>query len=379
MSSTEVVPRVAAPLSALAALALAMAAAADAPADVVKSGGAAAPSQPVVDRLSCAPDGAPRCAAGAILTVRGEGLGEARSVTFLGARGRADDRRARPRSRSSHRITVQVSRRARSGPVRVTSIGARTSRASEPLRIEEVAASEPQAPASSQKLYAGGPPAIFTYRAPAASAGQAAVEAYRVEDGTVVGTWPVQPRSDGTGEIRWDGTKSGRDVPAGRYAFRVTGQARTSVVPGDGTPSSFAVLDHMFPIRGRHDLGQSPTNGFGGGRGHKGQDMFAACGTRLAAARGGTVSFAAYQERAGNYVVVTGPDGRSYVYMHMLQPSGLRKGQRVRTGQTVGRVGETGRATGCHLHFELWTAPGWYQGGHAIDPLPELRRWDAFS
>jgi murein DD-endopeptidase MepM/ murein hydrolase activator NlpD len=42
-------------------------------------------------------------------------------------------------------------------------------------------------------------------------------------------------------------------------------------------------------------------------------------------------------------------------------------------------VGETGRASGCHLHFELWTAPGWYKGGRAVDPLPTLRRWDSYE
>jgi murein DD-endopeptidase MepM/ murein hydrolase activator NlpD len=40
-------------------------------------------------------------------------------------------------------------------------------------------------------------------------------------------------------------------------------------------------------------------------------------------------------------------------------------------------VGDTGNAWGCHLHFELWTAPGWYAGGEPFDPLPRLQRWDA--
>ena len=124
-------------------------------------------------------------------------------------------------------------------------------------------------------------------------------------------------------------------------------------------------------------MGQSPTNNFGGPRNHGGQDMFAACGTPLVAVRDAKVQYAAFQDRAGNYVVLQDPQGQSYVYMHMLKPALVRRGQVVRQGQQVGQVGETGRATGCHLHFELWTAPGWYTGGKAIDPLPQLQQWEA--
>jgi murein DD-endopeptidase MepM/ murein hydrolase activator NlpD len=85
---------------------------------------------------------------------------------------------------------------------------------------------------------------------------------------------------------------------------------------------------------------------------------------------------AKWQDRAGNYVVLQGADGQSYAYMHMQAPAEVRKGQTVRAGQQVGRVGDTGRASGCHLHFEQWTAPGWYEGGKAIDPLPLLRSLD---
>lgn len=153
---------------------------------------------------------------------------------------------------------------------------------------------------------------------------------------------------------------------------------RLVVAPAGGDAVGALPTD-LFPIRARHDLGQTPTNNFGGARGHKGQDMFAACGSPIVAARGGTVTKRAFQARAGNYVVITTDTGESHVYMHMAAPSPLTQGDDVVTGEAVGQVGDTGVAEGCHLHFELWTAPGWYLGGKAVDPLPRLKAWDAQS
>jgi murein DD-endopeptidase MepM/ murein hydrolase activator NlpD len=64
-------------------------------------------------------------------------------------------------------------------------------------------------------------------------------------------------------------------------------------------------------------------------------------------------------------------------YMHLRDRAHVHKGDRVATGQPIGFVGRTGDATACHLHFELWTPSGWYTGGHPVDPLPSLQRWDA--
>ena len=136
----------------------------------------------------------------------------------------------------------------------------------------------------------------------------------------------------------------------------------------------------VFPIAGPHDLGRSPTNGFGGGRGHSGQDMFAACGTPVVASQGGRVRKAGYHPVGGNFVVLTEKHtGLDAVYMHLANPPRLRARETVETHERIGSVGDSGNASGCHLHFELWTAPGWFAGGEAFDPLPRLKRWDTRS
>ena len=134
----------------------------------------------------------------------------------------------------------------------------------------------------------------------------------------------------------------------------------------------------VFPIAGPHDLGRTATNGFGGGRGHSGQDLFAPCGTPVVASQGGKVREAGYHPAGGNFVVLTEEHtGLDAVYMHLANRPRLRPRETVETDERIGSVGDTGNAWGCHLHFELWTAPGWYAGGEPFDPLPRLRRWEA--
>ena len=105
---------------------------------------------------------------------------------------------------------------------------------------------------------------------------------------------------------------------------------------------------HKFPLRARHDY----WDGWGAGRGHKGQDVGARCGARLVAARAGRVQWKAYQAGgAGYYVVIDGKRNQhDYVYMHLRKPAVVDKGERVKAGQRIGGVGATGNASGCHLH-----------------------------
>jgi murein DD-endopeptidase MepM/ murein hydrolase activator NlpD len=135
---------------------------------------------------------------------------------------------------------------------------------------------------------------------------------------------------------------------------------------------------HVFPVVGRYDFGGAGA-GFGSGRAghsHQGHDVFARCGTPMVAARGGRIQANRYHHAAGHYVVIdaTGT-GTDYVYMHLARRSPFRRGDKVATGQRIGAVGDSGNARGCHLHFELGSAPGYYEGGRPFDPLPALKAW----
>lgn len=143
------------------------------------------------------------------------------------------------------------------------------------------------------------------------------------------------------------------------------------------TASGPSTVDgYMFPIQGPWSPGGSAT-GFGARSGaHQGVDLLSTCGTPVAAASSGTVKTNTTQSAAGNYVVITDtPSGQDQVYMHLQSASPLKVGDRVDTGTPVGSIGNTGNATACLLHFELWSAPGWFEGGKPQDPGADLAAW----
>ena len=212
----------------------------------------------------------------------------------------------------------------------------------------------------------------FSFRIGEVAATGARVDLVRADDGALLRSWsPAAPAPGAVARIRWSGRLGRALAPAGAYAFRLTvtgpgGATAFSSAPADTRRDAFELRDFRFPVRASHDFGAAAAV-FGAvrsGHSHQGHDVFARCGARLVAARGGRVLYAGYQGSAGNYVVVdsagTAPDA---VYMNLATASALSTGDRVLTGQTIGAVGETGNAQGCHLHFELWSAPGWYRGG----------------
>ena len=143
---------------------------------------------------------------------------------------------------------------------------------------------------------------------------------------------------------------------------------------------AFTLRDGVFPVRGPHGArGGVGLFGAGrnGGRTHEGFDILTPCGTPVVAARGGVVKRRYYDPVLyGNNVIVRGAgQRREYWYSHLRTPGRVAAGGRVRTGQRLGEVGQTGnaRTTPCHLHFEIHGPSG------PFDPLPRLRQWDANS
>jgi murein DD-endopeptidase MepM/ murein hydrolase activator NlpD len=210
----------------------------------------------------------------------------------------------------------------------------------------------------------------------------------RAATGVIVKRWSTQPVAPGASQpITWDGTV-GTSAPtkAARFQFQVwTAPPAGTAIAAQLSPTpqladTVRLLPYAFPLDGRHDYGIGGNGRFGTGRSghmHQGQDVFAACDTPVLAARAGTVQFEEFQSSAGNYVVIDGDGtGEDTAYMHLRDPALPAKGEHVGTGQVIGYVGDTGDATECHLHFEIWTAPGWYEGGQPVDPLPFLKRWD---
>lgn len=105
-------------------------------------------------------------------------------------------------------------------------------------------------------------------------------------------------------------------------------------------------------------------------RAHKGVDYAAPVGTPVRAAGEGRVRFAGQQGGYGNVVELEHGSGVVTVYGHLSRfAKNLKRGQRVELGQVIAYVGQTGLATGPHLHYE-YRVRGMHKNPQTV-PLPD--------
>ena len=334
-------------------------------------------------------------APGGTIQVTGENLDDVDTVLYKGKDGRV---KGKARAKSATVVVATVPEDARSGTVKVkSSSGASSGASPDSLTVDDtielgrgapLRLTDAETTPSTAYQYGFKKPTLSYVTTSGSSSNNLRVDIVS-KDGEVIRSYTRESVPSGSAEaVSWNGrTTSGKLARNGEYRFvvRSTDGRRAEIATSvrkakkkGGNPFRFSIYGYKFPVRGPHSYG----DGLGAGRGHQGQDILADCGLKIVAARAGTVYYNDYDAGgAGNYVVINtkGPGDGSEVYMHLIKPSTLKVGEKVKTGQTIGIVGSTGRSTACHLHFERWSAPGWYQGGTILDPTPGLKRWDSYS
>jgi len=199
------------------------------------------------------------------------------------------------------------------------------------------------------------------------------------------GTWHVVVAGETVGSIaeqagipledllEINGLKRGEALAPGRTLF-ILGKPAAQATAAESPPAA-AATPNPAPAAAKSNAplrwpvaAPRLTSAFGTrwGKNHEGIDMAAPIGTPVLAAAAGDVIYAGDHVRGyGNMVVVKHSDNLVTVYAHnslML----VHTGDRVTVGQEIARVGDTGRSTAPHLHFEV------RRGEVPQDPMPFL-------
>jgi len=143
-----------------------------------------------------------------------------------------------------------------------------------------------------------------------------------------------------------------------RDLSRIEGIAKTKIAQLEQTPSvpptrgqiSSGFGWRLHPILGTYMM-------------HEGQDFTGSIGTPVIATATGKVVEREYSSSFGNYVVLAHGGGIRTLYAH-LSAFKCELGQGIRRGQVIGLLGNTGRSTGPHVHYEV------HLGERTVDPMP---------
>lgn len=139
-------------------------------------------------------------------------------------------------------------------------------------------------------------------------------------------------------------------------------QLRIPNVPG----ARLSISNFIWPIRGRISSPYGVRVSNGRKEFHSGIDIGGPTGTNIVAAESGRVSYTGYMRGYGNVIILSHDRGYSTVYGHN-SVNLVKKGQYVKKGSIIGKVGKTGNATGSHLHFEIRLS------GKPVNPLSYLK------
>jgi murein DD-endopeptidase MepM/ murein hydrolase activator NlpD len=161
--------------------------------------------------------------------------------------------------------------------------------------------------------------------------------------------------SGGGGGSTYNGGGGGSMPPSSNPHYNSAAYRKGTTGPGTLGGGSYNGKISV-PAGGKtRPVGGRTTSNWGvarGNRRHTGVDWGMPTGTTVRSAANGVVTRTGSEGAYGNSIHVRHKDGTTGLYAH-LSGINVKPGQRVKSGQSIGKVGSTGRSTGPHLHFEV--------------------------
>ena len=195
---------------------------------------------------------------------------------------------------------------------------------------------------------------------------------YRVEDTDILATNGLDDPNLVVGQVLVVPGAKGKTIAATRAVARPAAKpvlkphSRISTASGGGShrpPSTYTGGRFTWPVVGGGNYISQYFH-----YGHQAIDIAADYGSKVRAAAGGTVIFAGWKSNGGGYQVWIAHGSGLYTTYNHMSSIAVGSGQHLGRGQQVGRIGQSGNATGPHLHFEVWRGPVW-DGGQRVNPL----------
>lgn len=155
---------------------------------------------------------------------------------------------------------------------------------------------------------------------------------------------------------------------SGNAAISETEARAKEIVVSLDQVNRYRIASNMLPLDMPVKSTFRYTSGFGPrwGRAHQGIDLAGPVGTPVLATGDGVVKFAGRQSGYGNIIIVEHALGTETRYAH-LSKIRVQAGQKVSRGSQIGDMGNTGRSTGSHLHYEVRV------NGKAVNPMSFIK------
>lgn len=171
----------------------------------------------------------------------------------------------------------------------------------------------------------------------------------------------IQPMPGGIGETTENAYFGEILTEENGYVFNEEEQYKSVLLSQNvfGNYSAKAVLPVLGTVTSSYGYREHPV--YSGESFHSGEDIAAEEGSPVYAVLDGVVKEAGTAEMAGNYIKLDHGNGTETLYCHCSELY-VQEGVRIRKGDIIAAVGQTGLATGPHLHFEL------HENGQVTDP-----------